>query len=140
VEGEPVNWVDPSGLTVWICHVLAENSYLRFFRWDHHWVKTDRKEAGVSGTFEDTSVFDHSAPGYYSEAEKKQIVCEEQINANEQCVDSAIVLGEKHGQWGVFNNCITYAYGIVRKCSSFSGNPTSPGAPALPRKVRRSQL
>jgi hypothetical protein len=60
---------------------------------------------------------------YYSNDERKGIVCNEQPNVDEDCVNQTVSndMGQHMGSFGLFNNCITYVNDVIRKCTHSPG-------------------
>ena len=125
---DATNQVDATGLATYICQALADDPFLRFFNINHRWLMTNTQAAGMGGAADDTVILDHSRNKmYYSDDERKDIVCNEQPNVDEDCVNQTISndMGQHMGSFGLFNNCITYVNDVIQKCTPFSGNPTS---------------
>jgi len=102
--------------------VQTGNSFLdivsRVLGFEHCWLMTDTKTAGMgpagggplpSWPFGvDTAITDHSG--------ETSTKCRVIPNANEDCVNNALVIGTPTGEWGATNNCNTFAQGIIRQC------------------------
>jgi len=104
---------------------------------EHCWIKTDTKTAGM-GPAEggplpswpfgiETAITDHSA--------ETSTNCQSIPDADENCVNNALVIGTSTGEWGPFNNCNTFAEGVIRQCggsipSSISSPPSGLGPPS----------
>ncbi len=128
VGGNLVNFTDPLGLAVSLCCAPLDLSYLpdwlAKFLPKHCWLKTDLYESGMGancpvpgqqcsdkpGT--DTSTVDHSGQSnnrYGAE-------CTVLNNINEQCVNDLIIPGHPTGEWHPYNQCQSFAGGVMRHC------------------------
>ncbi len=122
VTNNPSNWVDPFGLKVSLCSAPADIAYGAV---DHHWIKTDTKEAGmgpanggVPGNESDspyttTTINDHTGR---SEASGAQ--CEVVENVDEQKVNELLEIGKDTGRFSPWNNCQTLAQEILDQAST----------------------
>ncbi len=123
--GNPVNLIDPWGLKVERCKRPAQ---ILGGIVDHHWLKTDTKEAGqgpagggVPGgekptrLFPDTEITDHSNP---PESEQPGASCEEIKCIDEDCVNNELEIGKSLGKWNPgANDCQVTVSWILAKCS-----------------------
>jgi RHS repeat-associated protein len=126
VNNDPVNRRDPSGLAVWVCESLAENALLRFFNWNHMWLKTGTAEAGMGGNVWGTNLEDHSGD-FYTPRERDGIMCEEREHVDEDCVNRALSgIGRQLGSWSLTNNCITFVEDVLAQCQTMSGSAPGP--------------
>jgi hypothetical protein len=126
VSNDPVNSRDPSGLAVWVCQFLAEDTILRFFNLNHWWLRTNTSEAGMGGNFSGTSLMDHSGD-FYTPAERDDIMCEEREHVDEDCVNRALAgIGRPLGSWGWSNNCISFVEDVLAQCQTMSGSAPGP--------------
>lgn len=127
VYSNPVTYVDPFGLAVYICRRAVDIDWIPGGMAGslpkHHWVKTDTREAGMGGRcpvpglecsdtpYSDTEVKDHAG-----QSKMPGVVCELQLNVDESCVNRALFPGRPTGSWNVFNQCNSFAYGLVNQC------------------------
>ncbi|MEK6538360.1 MAG: RHS repeat-associated core domain-containing protein, partial [Nitrospirota bacterium] len=116
----PVNWVDPFGLIVQHCSGPSRPFPLV----DHHWIKTDTKEAGmgpVGGGEEGgmtpigdpTEITDHSKP--HSRSSEPGSTCEEVKGVDEDKVNKELEIGKPLGPWGLHNNCRSFVDDVLRR-------------------------
>ena len=134
VGGDPVNWIDPSGLTVHLCSRIAELSadkatnIRRGFRHTWLWDSESGFEAGLGpaaggwggfgGLFQSTSLNDHR--GAHNEVSWKDVHCEPLESVDEACVDSYIdpsLYGQSLGPWiPLFNDCTAFTTSVLMSC------------------------
>ena len=132
------NDVDPLGLKVYRCCTVADipGNVLNF---KHCWLKTDTREAGLGnldvgqpagqavpnnecagdGPVVQTQVVDHTGQS----VKRPGTICTEIPDVDEQCVNDAIFTdrrgyGVTQGSWTPWNQCNTFASGVLRKCSN----------------------
>ena len=135
VDGDPVNWVDPNGLMVYLCTRIAElknnpaedlaNGYRHWWIWNS---KTG-SEAGVGptpggwvgiwgGLFMSTSISDHR--GAHAEVSWKDVHCEPQPLVDETCSEERVNpsrFGVSLGPWiPLVNDCGTFAFSVITEC------------------------
>jgi hypothetical protein len=134
VNGEPVNFVDPTGLMVYLCSRIAElkgdqaedikNGFRHLWIWNSETGSEagmgpdPRGWGGVHGLFSSTMITDHR--GAHKEASWKDVKCEPEEAVNEACVDEHINesrFGESLGPWVPWvNDCGTFAMSVLGKC------------------------
>lgn len=123
VGGDPIHFIDPFGLDVYLCRQPA-------FGWmpvDHQWIKTDSLERGMGGTKgnvpgnqsgdmpgDPVQVVDH--PQRSTENESS---CQLVPNVDEEKVNEQLKLGRLLGRWGPTNQCQSFA-GEVLKNARYS--------------------
>jgi RHS repeat-associated protein len=139
VQNNPVNFVDPWGLRVQRCRAPAQVANGAV---DHHWIKTDTKEAGMgpagggnagdqsaSPYFSQTAITDHTG---YSDPNSKDwrsgTTCEDVPDADEDKVNELLDIGQPLGRWTGTNQCQSFADDVFWRARS---NPQPPN-PALP--------
>jgi RHS repeat-associated protein/uncharacterized repeat protein (TIGR02543 family) len=128
VGGNPIRFSDPLGLDVYLCKQPA-------FGWapiDHHWIKTDTKEAGMGGTRgnghdagnqsgdwpgDPVQVTDHSG-----RANEPGASCEVVPNVDENKVNDLLKIGKPLGNWTPNNQCQSFARDVL------NSSRYSPGA------------
>jgi Domain of unknown function (DUF4157) len=86
--------------------------------YEHCWLKTDTKTVGMGPAAPgplpwwpfgiDTKLTDHSG-----ETPQKS---EEIADVDENCVNRALVIGKPTGKWEAWNNCNTFAHGVINSC------------------------
>jgi hypothetical protein len=127
VYDNPIAYVDPMGLAVYICRRAVDVDWIPSSIAGglpkHHWIKTDTREAGMGGRcpvpgqacsdapYSDTEVRDHTG-----QSSMPGVVCTLQFNVDESCVNRALMPGRPTGQWNLFNQCNSFAYGVVGQC------------------------
>jgi RHS repeat-associated protein len=147
IQGNPLNMADPLGLqvgTAWgywfyyqlnppipalpdhykvlLCHRRADLPFPLNLA-NHYWFKTNRYESGMGGAcavpgqgcadwpYSPTVTKDHSGQSTQSGA-----TCVE-IPVDEQCTDSHIQPGQPTGPFAPWNNCQTFANGVIGQCT-----------------------
>ena len=124
VGGNPVNAIDPWGLAVFNCRRPAQ---IAGGMVNHHWIKTDNKEAGmgradgdgIPGAQSDspyitpTAIRDHSG-----ESNKPGASCEVVPWADEKKVDELLQIGQPLGSWSPINQCQSFVYGTLNKADT----------------------
>jgi len=123
VQNNPVNFIDPWGLEVYVCCQPA----LGWMPVDHKWIKTDSVEAGMgpvkgncgeagngSGDFpgDPVQVCDHS------KRNKKGAECEKVENVNEKKVNDQLKLGRPLGVWTSTNQCQSFAKSVINSAKT----------------------
>lgn len=127
VGGNPASLIDPAGLAVWICKRDVDVSWLPDMLArglpSHAWIKTDTREAGMGGRcpvpgeqcsdrpYSDTQVKDHSG-----QSKQPGVTCTLQLNVDEGCVNRNLTPGKPTGTWNLYNQCNSWAYGVVGSC------------------------
>jgi RHS repeat-associated protein len=132
VNDSPLDGVDPDGLKVQLCCRNIQvnwflNGIARIFNLKHCWIKTDTTEAGMgpagSGALPacpfgvQTAIVDHSG-----ESSQPGTKCTDIPDEDEKCVNDSLNMGQSTGAWGPFNNCNTFANGILKKCKKTCKN------------------
>ena len=121
--GNPVNFVDPMGLKVFLCKRAANIAWGVV---DHHWIKTDTVEAGQgeqgggvpgqvppSALFPQTAITDHTG-----ESKKPGATCKEIKCIDEDCANKKLKIGRPLGEWNpLTNNCQIVAFNILAGCT-----------------------
>ena len=138
VTNNPSNWVDPFGLEVLLCRAPADVAYGVV---DHHWIKTDTKEAGMgpadggvpgnesnSPYTTETSINDHTGQS----TTRAGVQCEKVENVDEQKVNEQLELGKDTGQFSAWNNCQTLAREILDQASTTPKTISFPPLNAAP--------
>jgi hypothetical protein len=122
VGGDPVNWIDFNGLKVLRCKRPAQ---ILGGIVDHHWLKTDTKEAGqgearggVPGAEKPSQLFPQTAiTDHPDESTKPGSSCEEIKCIDEACVNNELEIGKPLGKWSpLSNDCQVTASWILAKC------------------------
>jgi hypothetical protein len=120
--GDPVNFIDTSGLVVEICSQPA-------FGWapiDHQWIKTDTVEAGMgpvggngnagneSGDWpgDPVEVTDHSGRHRQDGAH-----CEAITGVDENIVNELLGIGRGLGSWGPTNQCQSFVDDVINEAT-----------------------
>lgn len=90
---------------------------------DHHWLKTDRFEAGMGGDcpvpgqgcsdfpLVATRTMDHSG-----QSDQLNATCQQVGDIEEACVDAQIAPGRSTGRWLPWNHCQSFASRILVLC------------------------
>ena len=110
--------MDPLGLKVYRCKRPAE---IAGGMVDHHWIKTDTKEAGMgelnagvpgdrsnSPYFTKVAINDHTGQSTMPDAS-----CEEQPYADEDKVNELLEIGKPLGVWSTYNQCQSFATSVL---------------------------
>ena len=124
-EGNPLRWVDPFGLDVYLCSQPA-------FGWapvDHQWLKTDTVEAGMGGAKgnvpgnqsgdmpgDPVQVTDHSG-----RSKEKGASCEMVPNVDENKVNDLLKIGKPLGNWTPGNQCQSFAHSVLNAARNSPG-------------------
>ncbi|KAB2844698.1 MAG: hypothetical protein F9K47_02735 [Burkholderiales bacterium] len=117
---QPGSHTDPTGLRVQVCCRPAD---IAGGMVDHCWLKTDTKTAGMNESpqcsragndasgypFTKVYVSDHSCDAATR--------CDDHPLADEECVNKELEIGKELGRFAPWNNCQTFAYGVLIKCS-----------------------
>ena len=117
VGSSPVNWVDPFGLIVQHCSGPSRPFPLV----DHHWLKTDTKEAGtgpagggdeggMTPIGDPTEITDHTG-----RSDEAGSTCEEVKGVDEDKVNKELEIGKPLGPWGLHNNCRSFVDDVLRR-------------------------
>lgn len=128
VGNDPINFIDPLGLTVYLCNRVAELPWLLSL-FDHYRIKTDKFETGMGENplttqdqsspwlpFTPTEQVDHTG-----QSSRPGSTCKEVAGVDEGCINSYIAPGNKTGSWipGV-NTCGEVSFDLLlRKCREF---------------------
>jgi RHS repeat-associated protein len=128
VHGNPLKYVDPLGLDVFLCCAPVDVSWVPDMAAavlpKHCWLKTDTYESGMGAECPvpgqqcsdepgaDTETKDHSGQSQ----NRKGAQCTLLRNIDEQCIDDWIKPGQPTGKWHPFNQCQSYAAGAMRAC------------------------
>lgn len=125
VGNNSVNYVDPSGLEVYVCGRPADLAY-PINQFNHEWILTDTIEAGMGERpgvipgqggdsalpYSSVQVVDHT--GQFDAANSH---CEYQPQADEECVNAELEIGRDLGRWSPTNNCQTFVNQVINKCN-----------------------
>jgi uncharacterized protein RhaS with RHS repeats len=119
VKGNPINKIDPNGLKVYLCKQPE-------FGWapvDHHWIKTDTKEAGmgpVEGDGRDAGNRSGDFPGdpvavrdHNGRSKEKGASCDEVKDVDEDLVNDQLQEGRPLGEWWPNNQCQSFANDVL---------------------------
>jgi RHS repeat-associated protein len=125
-SNNPINWIDPAGLTVQLCCREIEvkgtkGKIAHALGLKHCFIKTDTKEAGMGDFYErkelpsnpygiPTKITDHTGQSLKSD-------CHTIKDVDEDCVNRELQIGKYTGEWGWSNNCNTLAKAILNKCT-----------------------
>jgi RHS repeat-associated protein len=127
VKANPVSLVDPTGLVVQRCRRKAR---IAFGLVDHCWLKTDTVIAGMNATAqcslpgENRSDLPWVTDVYVSDAScEVNGRCETIHDVDEQCVNRELAIGRSLGRFGFTNNCQTFAWTVLEKCSKKKYTP-----------------
>ena len=121
----PTLYTDFFGLVVLQCQRPA-NFPFPFNQFDHYWLKTDTREAGmgavpgeIPGQNQNSNspgtrvqVIDHSG-----ESEAPTSSCQVVPNLDEDCVNKALASGRDLGRWTVGNQCQSFVSEVIKECS-----------------------
>jgi RHS repeat-associated protein len=130
VGNDPINRVDPAGLTVYRCRRVA-NIPLNVTEEEHNWIYSDEGYeyglgacgAGVPGQgasdYPGVPVCLNDHAGQHS---GEGVVCEPVNNVDEECVNQTYANGGPYGFWfPLVNDCQTTVRDILEKCTHFNG-------------------
>lgn len=119
----PINLLDQNGQEVQRCRAPAQI----LGGWvDHHWIKTDTKEAGMGGDvpqpgdqsevpyLTDVSVKDHAGDSKTRPGTK----CETVEGADEKIVNDLLEIGKPLGKFSAWNNCQTFADQVLESAET----------------------
>ena len=123
VGGDPVNWIDPSGLTVYLCHDPAQLPLASWFDAQHYWIKTDRYERG-QGLMDDGFFLETTWASHGGRSKSPEANCVPVSDVDEECVDRRLSSGDSLGQWGFAGICETHAQSVLDYCSAESVYPS----------------
>jgi len=125
----PLRWVDPLGLHVFICGRPADLPFPLSLL-NHEWILTDTLEAGMGPAgggvpaqngnsdlpFTPVEVTDHT-----DQSIKENASCDKVENVDEMCVNKKIKIGTPLGRFGPTNNCQTFAMSVIIECDTNKG-------------------
>jgi RHS repeat-associated protein len=135
VKNSPVDFVDPFGLKVQKCCRTPQinwwaNFLIKLTGQKHCFIKTDKVTAGMGPAnggplpacplFTQTAVTDHSAE-VISPGE-----CTDVPGVDEDCVNKSLGVGTPLGRWSPWNQCNSFANGVLEKCSTCKKTSTYP--------------
>jgi RHS repeat-associated protein len=113
VGSDPVNFTDPLGLYVEICHkATTDIPGLGVFH--HYWVATDRMEVGMGGDNAWTTFYeDEGGMSKHPDSE-----CDVFPDADQVCVEDKLShVGDSLGLWiPFFHDCKNFAQNVVNEC------------------------
>ncbi len=126
VTGQPVNFVDPFGLSVYWCDRQINIDWIP--EWvrpllRHHWIKTDKHESGMGGEcpipgqdcadvpYDPVKTKDHSG-----QSSEPGASCTLMHNVDEECVNDLIKPKQDIGEWTPYNQCQSFAGYVMSKC------------------------
>lgn len=127
VKANPLLYIDPLGLAVKRC---CRKAQIAFGLVSHCWLKTDTKVAGMNAQAQCSQagnggsdlpwvtpvvVSDHSCEPSEN--------CETFPDVDEGCVNRELTIGRSLGRFGMTNNCQTFAWQVLTKCSK-NKNPS----------------
>lgn len=121
VKNSPASLTDPTGLVVQQCCRKAEiaNGLV-----DHCWLQTDTITAGMASSPQcRANVGDRKELPWKTKVYVSDHSCEVGGQCNvindvdEQCVNRELAIGRSLGRFGMFNNCQTFVFSVVKKCS-----------------------
>ncbi|HEY6321379.1 MAG TPA: RHS repeat-associated core domain-containing protein, partial [Thermoanaerobaculia bacterium] len=135
----PLAFVDPLGLTVYrCCRDVEVNQFVdtisRTFGLKHCFLKTDTVEAGMgpadNGALPacpvgvSTAVVDHRG-----QSQMPGTSCTPVKDVDEGCVNKQLVPGRATGRWAPWNQCNSFADGVLDKCRKTCAAPAMPPIP-----------
>ena len=121
----PIRNFDLFGLDVYLCRQRAQ-VFKAIIPVDHHWIKTDTKEAGMGGLggneagnefgdlpFDPVQVVDETG-----RSEREGVMCELVEDVDEEKVDEALTIGRSLGKWTPANHCQSFTRQVLWEASS----------------------
>jgi RHS repeat-associated protein len=121
VKDDPIALTDPRGLVVQRC---CRRARIALGLVPHCWLKTDTKVAGMNDTpacslpGENQSDFLWITPVVVSDASCETTGnCQTINDVDEGCVNRELAIGKSLGRFGFTNNCVTFAWEVLTKCS-----------------------
>ncbi len=121
VKDNPISLTDPTGLVVQRC---CRRARIAFGLLPHCWLKTDTRVAGMNATAEcslpgeNRSDWPWITPVVVSDAScEASNNCQTINDVDEDCVNRELVIGRSLGYFGGSNNCVTFAWEVLTKCS-----------------------
>lgn len=137
VKSNPIALTDPTGLVVQRC---CRKARIALGAVSHCWIKTDTKVAGMNATAQcslpgqNQSDLPWVTPVVVSDAScEVSENCEAMADVDEQCVNRELAIGRSLGRFGMLNNCQTFAWQVLTKCSK---NQTVRPPPSLRFQAR----
>ena len=129
VGGNPLSQVDPAGLEVSLCSQPAFG--IPWNPIDHHWIKTDKVEAGMGGTRGNVPGNDSGdLPGdrvqvtdHTGRSKEAGVTCEKVNNVDERKVNDQLKIGRAIGRWGPNNQCQSFAKEVLQNASTVPRPP-----------------
>jgi hypothetical protein len=121
--------VDPNSAPgkVELCKRPADLPLLHQLGFQHHWIRTSSKEAGmgeaggkIPGHGSDTPRLTHRTEivNHQGEGHAPGAKCQPVPNEDEACVNRQLELGKQTGTWTPTNQCQTFAAGVLEKCKT----------------------
>lgn len=130
VKDDPIALTDPKGLVVKRC---CRKARILFGLVSHCWLQTDTKVAGMNATAQcslpgqNQSDLPWVTPVVVSDAScESSGNCQPVPDVDEACVNRELVIGRSLGSFGATNNCQTFVWEVLTKCSKGPGPTTSP--------------
>ena len=122
VKARPLALTDPQGLKVQQC---CRKAQIVGGLTDHCWIKTDTKSAGMAsspqciGGVGDNYEYLWITKVYISDhgCEKDAVCVAIPWKVDEDCVNRELAIGQPLGRFGIYNNCQTFAFEVINKCS-----------------------
>ena len=124
----PLRYIDPLGLEVSLCCAPVDVSWvpdpMASVLPKHCWLKTGMYESGMGAECPVPGQQCSDRPGAATETKdhsgqssnRKGAECTPLKNIDEQCVDEKIRPGQPTGTWHPFNQCQSYAAGVMGQC------------------------
>ena len=131
VRSDSVNLADPSGLTVYLCKAPAQDPTLSKLGVNHHWLKTDTKEAGIGpdgGNRILWQLVERVRESHFRLRRDRECAKVVGHDPQQERVRSGAERRREHGQcpipgpdddpipagtWGITNNCQTWAQQVL---------------------------
>jgi hypothetical protein len=130
VKDNPIALTDPTGLVVKRC---CRKARIAFGLVSHCWLKTDTKVAGMNATpqcslpGQNRSDLPWVTPVVVSDASCEPAEnCQTIPDVDEACVNRELVIGRDLGRFGASNNCQTFVWEVLTKCSKGPAPTISP--------------